>query len=166
MDIHLASAFFLGILVVYHFAYYAFSYVGKRWAGQPAHLEMIPGRKEFSDFFADLKFMLGSGSRPKFAKYSYVQKFDYWSVYWGIAILGVPGLILWAYGYSMFGGLPFIFHTREAILALFLDMDVPLLSYTLESKQIPSELEFHNSRLTEKQMSEEHPLKVLERMRA
>ena len=160
LSIHLLAAFFLGILVVYHFTYYAVSYVGKRLAGQPAHLEMIPSRREVSDFFADLKFMLGSGSRPKFAKYSYAQKFDYWSVYWGIAILGVPGIILWAYGYSTLGGLPFIFHTKEAILAIFWIWMFHFYHTHLSPAKFPVNWTFLTGRLTEKEMLEEHPLEL------
>ncbi|MGA2874612.1 MAG: hypothetical protein ABSE82_03640 [Nitrososphaerales archaeon] len=165
MNLHLLAAFFLGILVVYHFTYYAVSYVGKRLARQPVHLEMIPSRREVSDFFADLKFMLGSGSRPKFAKYSYAQKFDYWSVYWGIAILGVPGMIMWAYGYSTLGGLPFIFHTKEAILAIFWIWMFHFYHTHLNPTKFPVNWTFLTGRLTEKEMLEEHPLE-LDRIRA
>jgi len=164
MNIHLLSAFFLGVLVVYHFTYYAVSYVGKRLAGLPAHLEMVPHRNEVSDFFTNIKYMLGGKTYPKFAKYSYVQKFDYWSVYWGIAILGVPGLILWAYGYSALDSLPFIFHTREAILALFWIWMFHFYHTHLNPAKFPVSWTFLTGRVTEKEMIAEHPLE-LERIR-
>ena len=165
MNLHLLSAFFLGVLVAYHFTYYAVSYIGKRFAGLPVHLEMFPSRNEFSDFFADLKCMLGLGSRPKFAKYSYVQKFDYWSVYWGMAILGLPGLMLWAYGYSALGGLPYIFHTKEAILAIFWIWMFHFYHTHLSPAKFPVNWTFLTGRVTEKEMLEDHPLE-LERIRA
>jgi formate dehydrogenase subunit gamma len=160
INIHLLSAFLLGVLVVYHFTYYAVSYVGKRLAGVPVHLDMFPSRKEVSDFLANVRYLLGSKPYPKFGKYSFVQKFDYWSVYWGIAILGIPGIILWADGYSAMGSLPYIFHTKEAILAIFWIWMFHFYHTHLYPNKFPLNSTFLTGRLSEKEMLEEHPLEL------
>lgn len=165
MSIHLLSAFLLGVLVVYHFTYYAVSYVGKRWAGLPVHLEMLPTKKEVSDFTTHMKYLFGGKEYPKFAKYSYIQKFDYWGIYWGIVILGIPGVLLWAYGYSAFGGLPYIFHTKEAVLAVFWIWMFHFYHTHLNPEKFPVNWAFATGKLSKKEMLEEHPLEM-ERIKA
>jgi cytochrome b subunit of formate dehydrogenase len=56
---------------------------------------MMPQPKDFVDFFAMLKWFAGLGPRPKVDHFAYWEKFDYWAVLWGTAIMGAAGLILW-----------------------------------------------------------------------
>ncbi len=80
---------------------------------------MMLEKRDITQALQNTKFMLlGRGEEPKYAKYDYTQKFDYWGIYWGMVILGVPGVLLWAYGSTFLLGLPFIFHTSEALLAV------------------------------------------------
>jgi cytochrome b subunit of formate dehydrogenase len=56
---------------------------------------MVPQPKDFTDFFGMMKWFAGLGPRPKFEHFTYWEKFDYWAVLWGTAIMGAAGLILW-----------------------------------------------------------------------
>lgn len=56
---------------------------------------MVPQPKDFADFFGMLKWFAGLGPRPKVEHFAYWEKFDYWAVLWGTAIMGAAGLILW-----------------------------------------------------------------------
>lgn len=56
---------------------------------------MVPQPKDFADFFGMLKWFVGAGPRPKVEHFAYWEKFDYWAVLWGTAIMGLAGLILW-----------------------------------------------------------------------
>jgi formate dehydrogenase subunit gamma len=165
INLHLLSAFLLGVLVVYHFTYYAVGYVAGRLTGKPISLKILPTKKELSDFFASMKYLFGPQPYPKFDKYSFVQKFDYWGIYWGIAILGLPGILLWVYGYSAFAGLPYIFHTKEAILAVFWIWMFHFYHTHLYPDKFPVNWLFLTGRMSEKELSEEHPLE-LERIKA
>ncbi len=40
-------------------------------------------------------WIVGLGECPKFDRWTYWEKFDYWAVFWGITILGTTGLILY-----------------------------------------------------------------------
>ena len=160
MDVHLLSAFLLGVLVVYHFALYAADYAAKRASGAKPSLAIMFGKKDISDFVQNLKYMFGRGEEPKYARYSYVQKFDYWGIYWGIIILGVPGVILWAYGHSYLGGLPFVFHTDEAMLAVLWLAVFHFYQGHFNPKKFPMNTVFLTGSLSEGEMREEHPLEL------
>ncbi len=41
-------------------------------------------------------WIVGLGECPKFDRWTYWEKFDYWAVFWGITILGTTGLILYS----------------------------------------------------------------------
>jgi cytochrome b subunit of formate dehydrogenase len=56
---------------------------------------MIPQPRDFVDFYRQMKWFVGAGPRPPFEHFTYWEKFDYWAVLWGTAIMGAAGLILW-----------------------------------------------------------------------
>ena len=56
---------------------------------------MVPQPQDVADFFRMLKWFVGLGPRPKIEHFAYWEKFDYWAVLWGTAIMGLAGLILW-----------------------------------------------------------------------
>ncbi|MBA4387220.1 MAG: hypothetical protein C0404_04510 [Verrucomicrobia bacterium] len=56
---------------------------------------MVPTLRDWKDFIAHQKWFLGKGPRPQFDRWTYWEKFDYLAVFWGVAIIGASGLILW-----------------------------------------------------------------------
>jgi cytochrome b subunit of formate dehydrogenase len=42
-----------------------------------------------------MKWFLGRGLRPEFGRWTYWEKFDYFAVFWGVAVIGGTGLLLW-----------------------------------------------------------------------
>jgi cytochrome b subunit of formate dehydrogenase len=56
---------------------------------------MVPQPRDFVDFFAMVKWFVRGGPQPKFDHFTYWEKFDYWAVLWGTAVMGAAGLILW-----------------------------------------------------------------------
>ena len=55
---------------------------------------MLPNWKDWEDLKGMFKWFLGRGSRPEFSYWTYWQKFDYWAPFWGAAIIGSSGLML------------------------------------------------------------------------
>lgn len=52
--------------------------------------------RDIRDMFADVRFLSGrSQERPRFGRFDYRQKFEYWAVLWGTVIMAVTGLIMW-----------------------------------------------------------------------
>jgi cytochrome b subunit of formate dehydrogenase len=56
---------------------------------------MVPQPRDFTDFYLQMKWFAGRGPRPAFEHFTYWEKFDYWAVLWGTAIMGAAGLVLW-----------------------------------------------------------------------
>ena len=84
---------------------------------------MVPQLKDLQDFVANIKWFLYLGPRPKLDRFTYWEKFDYLAVFWGVAMIGVSGLMLW-YPEFFAKFLPgwalnaaYIIHSDEALLA-------------------------------------------------
>ena len=56
---------------------------------------MLPTRNDWSELKATWKWFLGKGPRPVYGRWTYWEKFDYWAVFWGVAVIGSTGLMLW-----------------------------------------------------------------------
>lgn len=81
-------------------------------------------KRDIKDFIATVKWFLGKGPRPNYGRWTYWEKFDYLAVFWGVAIIGFSGLILWMPEYftKIFPGwlinVAQIIHSDEALLAV------------------------------------------------
>jgi len=56
---------------------------------------MIWTKRDFKDIGGSFKWFLGRGPRPKYGRWTYWEKFDYFAVFWGITVIGSTGLTLW-----------------------------------------------------------------------
>jgi cytochrome b subunit of formate dehydrogenase len=56
---------------------------------------MLFNRTDWRELLASLKWFLGRGPRPEYGRWTYWEKFDYFAVFWGVAVIGSTGLILW-----------------------------------------------------------------------
>ncbi len=56
---------------------------------------LLPRWKDASDMVAQFRWFFGKGTKPRFDRWTYWEKFDYWAVYWGALVIGLSGLILW-----------------------------------------------------------------------
>ena len=84
---------------------------------------MLPTRQDLRQFLATMKWFLGRGPRPQYGRWTYWEKFDYFAVFWGIAIIGSTGLTLWFPVFftrilpGQFLNVATIIHSDEALLA-------------------------------------------------
>lgn len=80
-------------------------------------------KQDVKDLGASLKWFIGKGPRPEFGRFTYYEKFDYMAVFWGVAVIGFSGLILWfpEFFTLFFPGWAInvaqIIHSDEALLA-------------------------------------------------
>jgi cytochrome b subunit of formate dehydrogenase len=84
---------------------------------------MIPNMNDWREFIAHQKWFFGKGPRPQFDRWTYWEKFDYLAVFWGVAMIGASGLIMW---FPLFFtrflpgwviNIAMIVHSDEALLA-------------------------------------------------
>ena len=132
---------------------------------------MVPQPKDVFDVIAMYKWFVGLGPRPKFDRYSYMEKFDYWAVFWGVAIIGTSGLFLWfpEFFARFLPGWVFniarIIHSDEALLATAFIFTIHFFNVHLRPGKFPIDTVIFTGRATADYMKEEHPLEY-DRVRA
>ena len=62
---------------------------------RPADGKQKYTKQDIKDLGASIKWFFGKGPRPEYGRWTYWEKFDYFAVFWGVAIIGSTGLILW-----------------------------------------------------------------------
>lgn len=100
--------------------------------------------RQFGQLFAFLLFL--RPTRPDFPRYNFMQKFEYWAVFWGTPVLGLSGLVLWRassvteYLSGRVLNFAFIIHTLEAYLAFIHVAVVHMISVMLGPAVFPLSL--------------------------
>ena len=103
---------------------------------------MVPWMKDFRDFCGNVKWFVGLGPKPRYDRWTYWEKFDYWAVFWGVGMIGVSGLFLWfpTFFTHIFPGwalnIATIVHSDEALLATGFIFSVPLRPHTPPGRQV------------------------------
>jgi cytochrome b subunit of formate dehydrogenase len=90
----ISAAVMLGIFAL-HLIYLVF-HIGRnlrtfRWFGPDS---LVPNWKDLEDIIGMFKWFVGKGPKPQFDRWTYWEKFDYWAVFWGMAIIGGSGAML------------------------------------------------------------------------
>ncbi|HHH40455.1 MAG TPA: hypothetical protein ENK56_00440, partial [Chloroflexi bacterium] len=89
--IHHTAAVVLVLVSIYHLVV-----VGYRIYVLHQSPTMLPARKDVADFVQAVKYSLGLVAHPpRFERYNFVEKLEYWAVVWGTALMALTGFILW-----------------------------------------------------------------------
>jgi formate dehydrogenase gamma subunit len=129
---------------------------------------MLPRPQDIQDLIGVLKYNLGlSEERPRFGRYSYEQKLEYWAMVWGSLIMIGTGFMLWrpVLVTHLFPGAAIptarVIHGGEALLAVLAIMTWH--AYHVHLRGFNRSI--FTGKLSEEEMEEEHPLE-LEQFRA
>ncbi|MDI6857491.1 MAG: cytochrome c3 family protein [Dehalococcoidia bacterium] len=149
---------------VYHLGYVAF---GSLVLKKPLPIWMIPAPKDIADFFQDLQFWFGhSSERPKFGRFSYREKFDYWAIFWGMPVIGLSGLML-MFPTMAARFLPgdmisvaFLAHSDEAVLAVLWIFVVHFFFVHFNPRFFPLNRSIFTGKMQRRLYAEEHPLEL------
>jgi len=75
----------------YHVGYIVASREGRRFVR-----DMMPGMQDARDAAGNSMRLAGLGGfKPKFGRFGYAEKIEYWAVVWGTIIMGTTGLMIW-----------------------------------------------------------------------
>jgi cytochrome b subunit of formate dehydrogenase len=125
---------------------------------------LIPGPQDVKDMIAMFKWFLGKGPRPKFDRWTYWEKFDYWAPFWGVAIIGGSGLMLWMehvtarYLPGWVFNVATVFHSEEAFLAVVFLFTVHFFNCHFRPDKFPLDRVMFTGTFTLEEMQHEHPL--------
>ncbi len=150
------------VLIMVSGAYHLL-YLGLLAKKRTLPLSMVPTLKDALDIRDNLLFMLGlKKERPRFDRYNYLEKFDYWAVFWGIIMMVGSGFLFWfPVFFSRF--LPTflltsaqIIHGEEATLAAIFLFVVHFYNVHLKPSIFPMNWTWLTGQTTLEYMKEEH----------
>jgi len=165
--LHRIAAVVMVLASLYHTYYLFFVPRGKQLLR-----DLLPVWKDLTDAIGVMKYNLGlSKVKPKFDRFSYIEKAEYWALVWGTVVMGVTGVILWFDNYFL-GILTKLgwdvartVHYYEAWLATLAIIVWHFYFVIFNPDVYPINLAFWKGTLTHQEMEEEHPLE-LERLEA
>jgi len=160
----IGGAIFIG-LFLWHLVYLAIRVArsGKRFEFF-GPTSLVPNLQDLKDIILMFKWFFGRAPRPQFDRWTYWEKFDYWAVFWGVAVIGGSGLILWfpAAVATVLPGWVFnvatIFHGEEAILAAVFLFTVHFFNNHFRPDKFPVDIVMFTGRVPLEEFKREHAL--------
>jgi len=124
---------------------------------------MVPQPRDLAEMYQHFRWFLGIGPRPRFDRFTYWEKFDYWAVFWGMFIIGGSGLLLWfpVFFSTFLPGRVFnialLVHGEEALLAAGFIFTIHFFNGHFRPDKFPMDLVMFTGRVTEEEMKHERP---------
>jgi cytochrome b subunit of formate dehydrogenase len=125
---------------------------------------MLPTRQDLKQFLATMKWFLGQGPRPQYGRWTYWEKFDYFAVFWGIAVIGATGLTLWFPVFftrilpGQFLNVATIIHSDEALLATGFIFTVHFFNTHLRPEKFPMDTTVFTGHMPLAELKRDKPL--------
>ncbi|MFB3925132.1 MAG: cytochrome C [Syntrophales bacterium] len=141
---------------------------GRRMRGWISRLfgpdSLFPNLKDLRDIKGMFLWFFDRGEMPRFDRWTYWEKFDFFAVFWGMAAIGGSGLILWFpefFSYIFPGWVinaATIVHSEEALLAALFIFTVHFFNNHLVPNKFPLEPNIFTGRNGLRQLQAERPL--------
>jgi len=162
--VHRIGAGMLIYFMVHHLLYTILSRDGRKDL-----FLLLPGLKDLRDAAQNIRYFLGKDSeKPRFGRFSYIEKFDYWAVYWGCVIMIGSGAFLWGESIALKYFPKFVLdiahemHSDEALLATLAIVIWHFYNVHFNPERFPGTLLWWHGQISEHEIKEEHPLEYEE----
>ncbi|RJP15318.1 MAG: hypothetical protein C4520_20255 [Candidatus Abyssobacteria bacterium SURF_5] len=137
--------------------------------GNSDFLKIIPNPRDAKDALNLFLCNLGlREERPKFGKFNFIEKFEYWALVWGIFVMAISGLLLW-FQEAAIALFPIwvldiirIVHGFEAILAFLAIIIWHMYNVHLNPEVFPMSKVWINGKISKEELMEHHPLEYEE----
>lgn len=157
-----------GALVLMADAFYHLLYVVIRGVRRKLTFQMVPTLQDFRDLFQNIHYLSGLNDEPpRFGKYSYFQKLDYWLVVFVVSVMIVTGLMYWfptvtarvlpAGSAVWVWGVAYVIHSTEALLIIFFAFVWHFYNVHLKSRVFPMNWVWITGKISLEDVREEHP---------
>jgi len=122
---------------------------------------MVPTWQDLKDLINHNKWFFGKGPKPEFDRWTYWEKFDYFAVFWGVAIIGFSGLIMWfpefftrfLPGWAI--NIALILHSDEALLAAGFIFSIHFFNTHFRIEKFPMDTVIFSGRVSKAEMLHE-----------
>jgi cytochrome b subunit of formate dehydrogenase len=155
--IHRIAAVVQTVAATYHLVYLC----TKR--GRGTLLALVPTLRDVQEVVGNFLYLLGlRKSPPAFARFSYIEKAEYWALVWGTVVMTLTGLILWFENQAgrLFGKWVFdvatMVHYYEAWLAFLAIMVWHIYQNVLNPDVYPMNWTWLTGRISEEHLRHEH----------
>jgi formate dehydrogenase gamma subunit len=163
--LHRAAGVGFAVLLVSHLTVVIAGVVTRRM--KPT---MLLSRRDFQDAIDNLRYYLGYTERaPKFGRYDYRQKFEYWGLIFGGVIMTGTGFILF-FPIAVSRLLPAelipvakITHSYEALLALLIVVVWHIAGALLTPESFPMDTSIFSGKISKEKLRREHTLEYEEK---
>ena len=124
---------------------------------------LVPQPVDALQMLQHVRWFVGLGPRPRFDRYTYWEKFDYWAVFWGMGIIGGSGLLLWfpqLFSRLLPGSIfnvAFVVHGEEALLAVVFIFTVHFFNGHLRPEKYPMDTVIFTGRVPLHELRNERP---------
>lgn len=157
--IHRTLGVILIAVSVYHIAYLGWMFIrgARSWA-------VMPNLVDAKEALGDIAYFFGIREhRPRFGRYNWVEKFEYFAVAWGTVVMALTGLVIWVPSFAALH-LPnwvisasVIIHDYEALLAGLAIFLWHFYWVHLHPDVYPMSTVWMHGMLTEAEMEHHHP---------
>ena len=124
---------------------------------------LVPQPRDVVQMLQHFRWFFGRGPRPRFDRFTYWEKFDYWAVFWGMGIIGTSGLMMWFPGlFSRFlpgwvFNVALLVHGEEALLAMVFIFTVHFFNGHLRPEKFPMDTVIFTGRVELEELRHERP---------
>ncbi len=153
---------------IWHVLYMVYL-IGTRKIGFNVQTTIVPMPHDLADFTKNMLYYFGvTKEKPRFRRYTYLQKFDYWAVFWGMAIIGTSGFVL---AFPVFSSAVFpqftlgwiwplirIMHSDEALLAIVFILFIHFYNEHLKPGKFPMSWVWLSGKMSVEELKHHHPL--------
>lgn len=162
--IHRLAGVLFTLMTVAHLAVAVYQVATRR-----AKPTMLLTRQDFRDTLHNLRFYLGRADEPpRFGRYDYRQKYEYWGLIFGSAIMVITGFALY-FPIAASRLLPAelipaakAMHSNEAMLALLIVLVWHLYGAHLNPEVFPGDTSIFTGKVSRARLAHEHPLEYEE----
>ncbi|MBW1750119.1 MAG: hypothetical protein JRJ37_05380 [Deltaproteobacteria bacterium] len=124
---------------------------------------MVPNFQDAKEIAQTLKWFVGKGPMPKYGRWTYWEKFDYFAVFWGVAVIGISGFCLWfptmvtAVIPGTWLNIATIIHSDEALLATVFIFSIHFFNTHIRPEKFPLDKVIFTGAITLDELKHERP---------
>jgi cytochrome b subunit of formate dehydrogenase len=124
---------------------------------------MVPLLRDLQEMWQHILWFFWLKKEPRFGRWTYWEKFDYLAVFWGVAVIGISGLILWfpelattfLPGWSI--NVATIIHSEEALLAVSFIFTIHFFNTHARPEKFPMDTVVFTGRVKIEEFIKERP---------